>query len=83
MTTVRWVTAFLDVSTGAFEDDAAFWCEITGSTLSERRGDRGQFATFVPPDGDAYFRIQARLTGTSSGRATCASSVFCSCCLAM
>ena len=65
MTTVRWVTAFLDVSTGAFEDDAAFWCEVTGSTLSERRGDRGQFATFVPPDGDAYFRIQATDDGSA------------------
>lgn len=65
MTRVRWVTAFVDVPTDAFEASAAFWCEVTGSALSARRGDRGQFATFLPADGDAYFRIQATDDGSA------------------
>lgn len=65
MSPVHWVTAFVDVPTDAFEVNAAFWCEVTGSTMSARRGDRGQFATFVPADGDAYFRIQATDDGSA------------------
>lgn len=65
MTDVRWITAFVDVPTDAFEATATFWCEVTGSTLSDRRGDRGQFATFLPADGDAYFRIQATDDGSA------------------
>ena len=65
MTGVRWVTAFLDVPTEAFDTAAAFWCQVTGSTLSARRGERNQFATFLPPDGDDYFRIQATDDGSA------------------
>lgn len=65
MTGVRWVTAFVDVPARAFDQTAAFWCEVTGTTLSERRGDRDQFATFLPADGDAYFRIQATDDGSA------------------
>ncbi len=49
---VRWVTGFLDSPSRAGE---AFWLAVTGSSLSARRGD---FATLVPGDGDAYLRVQ-------------------------
>ncbi|MCM4080103.1 VOC family protein [Paractinoplanes hotanensis] len=49
---VRWVTGFLDSPAREVE---GFWLAVTGSTLSARRGD---FATLLPADGDAYLRVQ-------------------------
>lgn len=56
--TVRWMTAFLDFPAAEFEAGVAFWLALTGSGLSERRGEQGEFATLLPPDGDAYLRVQ-------------------------
>lgn len=36
----------------------AFWRQITGSNLSERRGSAGEFATLLPGTGDPYLRVQ-------------------------
>ncbi|MCO8269619.1 hypothetical protein M1L60_03325 [Actinoplanes sp. TRM 88003] len=49
---VRWVTGFVDSPSRAVE---GFWLAVTGTSLSARRGD---FATLVPADGDAYLRVQ-------------------------
>jgi hypothetical protein len=35
-----------------------FWREVTGSALSPFRGVAAEFATLLPPDGDAYLRVQ-------------------------
>lgn len=53
-----WITAFLDVPASRHAGAAAFWCGVTGSAMSPSRGRTGEFATFVPPDGDAYLRLQ-------------------------
>jgi hypothetical protein len=42
----------------AFGVAAEFWAAVTGSMLSERRGEHGQFVTLVPPAGDAWLRVQ-------------------------
>ena len=55
---VRWLTAFIDRPADRFEETVTFWMAVTGSTLSPRRGHTGEFATLVPPDGDAYLRVQ-------------------------
>ncbi len=55
---VRWLTAFIDRPTERFDETVAFWTAVTGSSLSSRRGHTGEFATLVPPDGDAYLRVQ-------------------------
>lgn len=55
---IRWTTAFLDSTEEHFEKRVAFWCDITRSKLSERRGQAGEFVTLVPPNGDAYLRVQ-------------------------
>lgn len=60
---VRWTTAFLDVEPAEVAAAAAFWCDVTGSSVSARRGDRGEFATLVPPDGDACLRMQDLVAG--------------------
>lgn len=55
---IRWLTVFLDLPAGVSDSTASFWGEVTGSKLSAWRGTHDEFATLVPPDGDAYLRIQ-------------------------
>ncbi|GAA0915521.1 hypothetical protein GCM10009557_88360 [Virgisporangium ochraceum] len=54
---IRWLTVFLDL---AHDPDTAepFWARVTGTALSTRRGPDGEFATLLPPHGDAYLRVQ-------------------------
>ena len=58
-----WVTIFLDFPGDAFEAGTSFWREVTGSGLSAVRGEAGEFATLLPPDGDAYLRVQRVFDG--------------------
>ena len=53
-----WITAFVDVPASRYAAAAKFWAGVTGSTVSASRGANGEFATFLPPDGDAYLRLQ-------------------------
>jgi hypothetical protein len=62
----RWLTLFLDFPAGSFDAGVAFWREVTGTTQSPFRGAAGEFATLLPPDGDAYLRVQ-RIAGGSGG----------------
>jgi hypothetical protein len=57
-TSPRWVSAFLDFAPGDFDRGVEFWSAVTGYGLSARRGEREQFATLVPPDGDGYLHLQ-------------------------
>jgi hypothetical protein len=63
---VRWLTVFLDFAAASFSAGVAFWREVTGSGLSPLQGATGEFATLLPPDGDAYLRVQ-RVAGGSGG----------------
>jgi hypothetical protein len=49
------MTGFLDSPS---RDAESFWLAVTGARLSARRGPDGAFATLLPPDGDAYLRVQ-------------------------
>ncbi|WP_152362054.1 VOC family protein [Microlunatus speluncae] len=55
---IAWLTAFLDGPADTFGESVRFWQRVTGSALSAYRGDAGQFATLLPPDGDSYLRVQ-------------------------
>jgi hypothetical protein len=55
---IRWLTVFLDFPAGEFEAGVAFWREVTGYGLSPARGASDEFATLLPPSGDAYLRVQ-------------------------
>ncbi|QNP70286.1 VOC family protein [Streptomyces roseirectus] len=50
MTDVRWTYAFIDRPSPA---SAPFWATVTGTTLSEPRGERAEFRTLLPSDGHA------------------------------
>lgn len=55
---IRWLTAFLDLPASSFERDVAFWQTVTGTRLSAPRGRHDEFATLLPPTGDAFVKVQ-------------------------
>jgi len=55
---VRWVTAFLDTALEDAKRTEAFWCRVTGYHLSAPRGEHGEFASLLPPDGDPHLKVQ-------------------------
>ncbi|HEX4976541.1 MAG TPA: VOC family protein [Nocardioides sp.] len=58
MTGVRWVTAFLDTAEERADEAEVFWSRVTGYRVSPRRGRREEFATLLPPEGDAFLKVQ-------------------------
>jgi len=63
---LRWITVFLDFPAPGFGSGVTFWQEVTGYRLSPPRGEAGEFATLLPPEGDAYLRAQ-RVTDGPGG----------------
>lgn len=55
---VHWITAFLDRPAESFKSVSDYWCAVTGSTLSPRRGQFAEFATFLPPVGAPSLKLQ-------------------------
>jgi hypothetical protein len=55
---VRWVWLFLDLPEERYEEAEAFWREVARSDLSARRGQRGEFATLLPREGDPWLKVQ-------------------------
>lgn len=54
---------FLDLPSSSFERGVEFWRAVTGFGLSPLRGDRHEFATLEPPEGDDYLRAQRVFDG--------------------
>jgi hypothetical protein len=63
---VVWLTGFLDLPADNFEVGARFWAAATGAGLSTRRGEHGQFATLLPDEADACWRVQRLASGGPS-----------------
>ncbi|MEU0332600.1 VOC family protein [Streptomyces sp. NPDC006193] len=56
--TVRWTYAFADRPAARFCEACAFWTAVTGTRLSERRGERGEFVTLLPDGADPCVKVQ-------------------------
>jgi hypothetical protein len=56
---IRWAYAFIDRPFAGFERALDFWSAVTGTVVSPRRGELGQFATLLPASGDACVKAQA------------------------
>ncbi|MEV6110231.1 VOC family protein [Streptomyces sp. NPDC051940] len=56
---IRWTYAFIDRPAAHADAARAFWTAVTDTRLSAPRGDDGEFATLLPPSGDAYVKFQA------------------------
>lgn len=63
--TPTWVTAFLDLAPEEHAGAVAFWRGVTGHGLSPVRGDAGEFASYLPPDGDVHLKVQRLVAGPS------------------
>lgn len=55
---IRWVWAFLDLPEDGFEQAVGYWRSVTATTLSPWRGERQEFATLLPPQGDPWVKVQ-------------------------
>jgi len=64
---IRWMTAFVDMPSDAFDNGVLFWERLTATTRSSPRGEHHQFATLIPPDGDAFLRVQRVADGAAKG----------------
>jgi hypothetical protein len=64
--TPSWLTIFLDLPAEQHEGGARFWQAATGYGLSPSRGAQDEFATLVPPRGDAHLKLQ-RTDGDRAG----------------
>jgi hypothetical protein len=53
-----WISAFLDFAPASYAEGVGFWAALTGYGVSDPRGDDGEFATLLPPDGDDFLRVQ-------------------------
>ncbi|MGV9938310.1 VOC family protein [Streptomyces sp. NPDC003401] len=58
-THVRWTYVFLDRPAEHFERACAFWTAVTGTALSEPRGDEDEFVTLLAEGADACVKAQA------------------------
>src|SRR6478609_8135389 len=58
MTTVSWVTAFIDLPPDVHEAGTRFWSAVTAYAVSPPRGEHAEFTTLLPPVGDPFLKIQ-------------------------
>jgi glyoxalase superfamily protein len=65
--TIGWLTAFLDSPPETAAASERFWREVTGTRLSPPRGDRDEFATLLPPDGDPVLKVQRVVQSVPGG----------------
>ncbi|WP_372352231.1 VOC family protein [Streptomyces sp. KL116D] len=63
MSAVRWAYAFIDRPYAEFGAACDFWARVTGTRLSELRGERGKFVTLMPSGGDPCLKVQGVLDG--------------------
>lgn len=55
---VRWTHVFVDRPAAELGPALGFWTAVTGTKLSEPRGDQGEFVTLLPGEGDACVKAQ-------------------------
>ncbi|MFE1291598.1 VOC family protein [Streptomyces sp. NPDC058751] len=55
---IRWTHVFIDRPAADLDAALGFWTAVTGTELSERRGERGEFVTLLPGEGDACVKAQ-------------------------
>ncbi|WP_225834915.1 VOC family protein [Streptomyces sp. NK08204] len=60
---IRWTYVFADRPTAHLAEARAFWTEVTGTRLSEPRGERGEFVTLSADGADPCVKLQGVLEG--------------------
>lgn len=67
MTGIRWLVAFLDTARERAEEVESFWSRVTGYHVSARRGERREFASLLPGDGDPHLKLQTVVQSSPGG----------------
>ena len=65
---IRWVYAFIDRPMAQFDRACEFWLAATGTRLSARRGEHGEFATLLPDGADREADACVKIQGVGDGR---------------
>lgn len=60
-----WITAFADFAPDGYDVAAAHLQRLTSWPVSPARGERAEFVSLLPPDGDDYLRMQRLAAGQS------------------
>lgn len=66
---IRWTYAFVDRPMKDFGRACDFWTAVTGTTLSEPRGEQREFVTLLPDGTDADACVKAQGVDTGDGGA--------------
>ncbi|MFJ2606077.1 VOC family protein [Streptomyces sp. NPDC087425] len=61
--TAHWAYLFIDRPASEFDRACDFWAAVTGTRLSELRGDNGEFGTLLPEGADASVKVQGVASG--------------------
>lgn len=62
-TVIRWTYVFIDRPAERLDAAGAFWSTVTGTRVSARRGEHGEFATLLVDGADAYLKVQGVRAG--------------------
>lgn len=62
---IFWLSAFIDLNPDEYDAAREFWRHATGYDVSTPRGEHGEFASLLPPDGDDHLRVQRLDDGPS------------------
>ncbi|MFI7403174.1 VOC family protein [Streptomyces sp. NPDC049541] len=60
---VRWTYAFIDRPAESFTAACEFWTAVTGTRLSELRGEKQEFTTLLHGGADACVKVQGVVSG--------------------
>ena len=63
--TPTWLTAFVDLAPAEHATGLEHWRGVTGHGISRARGEAGEFASYLPPDGDPHLKVQRLASGPS------------------
>lgn len=66
---IRWAYAFIDRPAADFDRACVFWTAVTGTKLSEPRGERSEFVTLLPENADADASVKAQAVDSGPGGA--------------
>lgn len=66
--TIRWLTAVLDFSAGAYQRGVEYWSKATATEVSRPSGPEADSRILVPASGDATLRVQRKVDEPSGVR---------------
>lgn len=57
--TMAWMHLFIDIPSSRWVTGTQFWSSVTGTSVSDPRGEDGQFVTLLPEHGEPWLKLQS------------------------